>query len=134
MVDWTTKTDFLRCNPNFWGHPRYDFAITNSSSQGKVFVHLVFLFTYQVGSSIHPLALVQALEKHPRPGTTKGIDKKLSIHRWNIHARNRCEVIPMDHLIRGAVLVPDDKYAGDHLVIDTLDADMFLRVKALHQS
>ena len=134
MVDWTTKTDFLRCNPNFWKNPRYDFAIANSLSQGQVFVRLVFLFTYQVGSSIHPLALVQALEKHPRQGAIKGIDKKLSIYRWKIHARGRCTIIPVDSLIRGAVLVSDSNYTDDYFVIDTLDADMFLRVKTLHQS
>ena len=128
MVDWTTKTDFLHCNPNFWNNPQYDFAIANSPSQGQVFVHLVFLFTYQVGSSIHPL------EKHPRQGTIKRIDKKLSIYRWNMRARSRCEIIPVDSLICVAVLVSDTKFAGDYFVIDTLDADMFLQVKTLHQS
>ena len=92
---------------------------------------LVFLFTCQVGSSTHPLALVQALEKYPRQGTTRGIDKKLSIYRWNMHARSRCEIIPVDNLIRGAVLVSDKNYADDYFVVDTLDADMFLRVKIL---
>ena len=134
MVDWTTKTDFLRCNPKFWNHPRYDFAIANFPSQRQVFVHLVCLFTYQVGSSIHPLALVQALEKHPRQGAIRGNDKKLSIYRWKMHARSRCEIIPVDSLVRGAVLVSDKNYADDYFVIDTLDADMFLRVKALYRS
>ena len=47
------------------------------------------------------------------------------------HPHGRCEVIPLDYIVRGAVLVGDTKYAGDYFVIDTLDADMFLRVKKL---
>ena len=51
-----------------------------------------------------------------------------------MHARSRCEIIPVDSLVRGAVLVSDKNYADDYFVIDTLDADMFLRVKALYRS
>ena len=51
-----------------------------------------------------------------------------------MHTQSRCEIIPVDRLIRGAVLVSDTKYADDYFVIDTLDANMFLRVKTLHQS
>ena len=52
----------------------------------------------------------------------------LSIRRWQIRARNRCEVIPLHCVVRGAVLVEDSKHKGDYFVIDALDADMFLRV------
>ena len=45
-----------------------------------------------------------------------------------------CEIIPVDSLICVAVLVSDTKFASDYFVIDTLDADMFLQVKTLHQS
>ena len=108
--------------------------IANIPSQRQVFVRLVFLFTCRVGTKTYPLALVQALEKHSPQGPTRGIDKKLSIYRWKIHARSRCEIIPVDSLIRGAVLISDTKYQGDYFVIDTLDADMLLRVKSLYQS
>ena len=134
MIDWTTQTDLLRCNPKFWGFPRYDFAIANVPSRGQVFVRLVFLFTCQVGTRTYPLALIQALEKHLHQGPTRKTDRKLSIYRWKIRARSRCEIIPVDSLIRGAVLISDRKYTGDYFVIDTLDADMFLRVKTLYQS
>jgi len=126
MVDWGTKTDLLRCNPKFWNRPRYDFVIADLPSRGRVFARLVFLFTYQVGASVHPLALVQALDHHPRDGLVRATDKKLSIYRWNIRARDRCEIIPVGNIVRGAVLISDTKYAGDHFVVDTLDTDMFL--------
>ena len=133
MVDWVTGTDLLRCNPKFWNRPRYDFAIVDFLSRGQVFVQLVFLFMCQVGASVYSLALVQALERHPRRGAIKDIDKKLSIYRWNIRARSRCEIIPLCSIVRGALLIPDNKYVGDYFVVDTLDANMFLRVKAMYQ-
>lgn len=132
MVDWGTKTDLLHCNPKFWNRPRYDFVIANLPSRGQVFVQLVFLFTCHVGTSIHPLALVQALDSRPRSRTVKDTDKKLSIYRWNLRARNRCEIIPIHSIVCGAVLIPDTRYAGDHFVVDTLDADMFLRIKLMY--
>jgi hypothetical protein len=92
---------------------------------------LVFLFTYKVGTSVHPLALVQALDRHPCTGDVRNIDKKLSILRWNLRPQTRCEVVPIDTIVCGAVLIPDMKYAGDYFVVDTLDADMFLRVKVM---
>jgi hypothetical protein len=81
---------------------------------------------------VHPLALVQALDRHPRTGDVRNTDKKLSILRWNLRLRTRCEIVPVDSIVRGAVLIPDTKYAGDYFVVDTLDADMFLRARVMH--
>ena len=133
MVDWATKTDLLRCNPEFWGHPRYDFVIADVAPRGQVFARLVFLFTCQVSANVHALALVQTLESNRHHGVVRDTDKKLSIYRWNIHARSRCEIIPVHSIVCGAVLISDTKYASDYFVVDTLNADMFLRVKAMHQ-
>ena len=133
MVDWGTKTDLLRCNPKFWNHPQYDFVIADLPLRGEVFARLVFLFVCRVGTTVHPLALIQALDRRPREGLVKRTDKKLSIYRWNIRARNLCEIIPAGSIVRGAVLISDMKYSGDHFVVDTLDADMFLRVNRMYQ-
>jgi hypothetical protein len=130
MVDWHIKTDYLRCSPEFSGRPRYDFIIADRP-QGRIFAQLVFVFICQVNGRDYHLALVQPLEKHSRPATRR-VDKNLSIYRWHIRARNRCEVIPLDHIVRGAVLVADTNYKGDFFVIDTLDEDMFLRVKNMY--
>jgi hypothetical protein len=121
--------DYLRCNPQFSGHPRYDFVIANGS-QGCTFVQLVFVFVCQVGGQDYRLVLVQPLEKSPRANVKK-VDKDLSIFRWRVRARTRCEVIPLDSIVRGAVLVKDTDYAGDYFVIDTLDEDMYLRIRQL---
>lgn len=129
MVDWHVKTDYLRCNPKFNKRPRYDFALANRP-EGQIFVQLVFIFVCRVDGHDYRLALVQPLEKKSRPAV-RADDKSLSISRWHIRARNRCEVIPLDCIVRGALLVADTKYAGDYFVIDTLDEDMFLRVKRI---
>jgi hypothetical protein len=80
----------------------------------------------QVHGNDYRLALVQPLEKHPQSSNIREIDRTLLIHRWKIRPRNRCEVIPVDSIVRGAVLVKDPGYSNDYFVIDTLDDDMFL--------
>ena len=132
MVDWSVQADLLRCNPKFWGRPRYDFVMVNHPSRGQVFAKLVCLFTSTVGTCVYPLALVQALDRQLRSGTVKAIDKKLSIYRWHLRPRDRCEIITVRSIVRGALLVPDMKYSGDHFVINTVDADTFLRMQRMH--
>ena len=113
----------------FSGRPRYDFVIANLP-QGCAFVQLVFTFICRVSGQDYRLALVQPLGKASRANANP-IDKSLSIRRWQIRARTRCEVIPLDCIVRGAVLVKDTEYTTDYFVMDTLDEDMFLRVKQL---
>ena len=129
VVDWGVKTDYLRCNPSFNKRPRYDFVIVDSRG-GLAFAQLVLVFVCRVNGCDYHLALVQPLEKQTRP-STRSVDKHLSIYRWHIRAQSRCEVIPLERIIRGAVLMPDTKYKGDYFVIDTLDADMFMRMKEM---
>ena len=129
MVDWRIKTDYLRCNPMFNERPRYDFAIADRP-QGRVFVRLVLVFMCRVDEREYYFALVQSLEKKIRQNM-RPVDRSLSISRWHIRPRNRCEVIPLDCIVRGAVLVADTKYVGDYFVIDMLDKDMYLRVNSM---
>ena len=98
--------------------------------RGYAFAQLAFVFVCRVDGQDYRLALVQPLDKSSR-SSTKKVDKELTIYRWQIRARTRCEVIPVDFIVRGAVLVKDPKFNGDYFVIDTLDEDMFLRIKRL---
>jgi hypothetical protein len=127
IVNWEIKTDYLRCNPKFHGKSRYDFVIVDLP-RGRVFAQLACIFVCRVGRHDYRLALIQALDKSTRQNA-KAVDKELSILRWHIRARSRCEVIPLDSIVRGAVLLEDIKNRGDYFVIDTLDGDMFLRLK-----
>lgn len=130
LVDLTMRSDYLRCNPIFHDHPRFDFVIADLPHRGRIFAQLVSLIVCQVGAVDYHLALVQPLEKKSRPAT-RCVDQMLSIHRWTIRQRNRCEVIPLDSIVRGAVLVKDPRYSSDYFVIDALDDDMYLRIKLL---
>jgi len=127
IVNWETKTDYLRCNPKFHGNPRYDFVIVDLP-RGRVFAQLACIFICRIANHDYRLALIQTLEKSTRQ-STKAVDRELSILRWHIRARSRCEVVPLDSIVRGAVLLEDTKNKGDYFVIDTLDGDMFLRLK-----
>ena len=129
LVDWSIKTDYLRCNPSFNGEERYDFVITNVP-QERTFAQLVFAFVCRVGGLAYHLAIIRPSDKVSR-SSTKKVDKDLSIHRRQIRSRSRCEVVPLDCIVRGAVLVKDPNYSGDYFILDTLDEDMFLRVKQL---
>ena len=64
MVDWHIKMDYLRCNPMFSGHPRYDFVIVDCPG-GLVFAQLAFVFVCWVGGHDYHLMLVWLLEKSP---------------------------------------------------------------------
>ena len=129
LIDWSIKTDYLRCNPSFNEEERYDFVITNLPRK-RAFAQLVFALVCRVGGLAYRLAVIQPLDKSSR-SSTKEVDKELSIHRWQIRSRTRCEVVPLDCIVRGAVLVKDPNYSGDYFVLDTLDEDMFLRVKQM---
>jgi len=111
-------------------HPRYDFVIITTRLQRLAFARLVFIFVCQVNGHNHQLALIQPLEKKSRPNANS-VDRSLSIYRWHLRDRSRCEVIEVGCIVRGAVLVEDTKYSGDYFVIDTLDEDMFLRVRGM---
>lgn len=73
------------------------------------------------------------LERVSRDAETE-IDKELSIHRWHMQPRSRCEVIPIKTIVRGALLVADPKYKDDFFVIDTIDNDMYLRVVSMNRA
>ena len=81
LVDLSIKTDYLQCNPEFNGRPRYDFIITNLlRPRGLIFAQLVFAFTCRIGGETHRLALIQLMEQKHQSAEMRKIDKSLSIH------------------------------------------------------
>src|SRR5579872_4392342 len=71
LVDWTIKTNYLRCNPKFHGEPRYDFVIINPPKGGLAFAQLVLIFIINIRGQDYHLALVQLLEQPSRPADVK---------------------------------------------------------------
>lgn len=99
----------------------------------QVFAKLIYIFTYTVGESQYPLALVQMLDQplDQCQTTSIRIDRDLGFYRVWAKPRNSCEFIPIRSIVRGALLFDAFEGEGESLVVDTVDADMYLRVKQL---
>lgn len=90
------------------------------------FVRLLHLFRVTVGTRSHDLAYVEAYCRPP--GSMRRKDKDLGLYRLRLRA-TRYEIIPVESVVRGALLVPDSDNSEEYFVVDTVDADMFLRMK-----
>ncbi|KAJ7897519.1 hypothetical protein B0H13DRAFT_2234374 [Mycena leptocephala] len=127
MSDWKWTADYLRCNPKFHDHPRYDFVLVKTTNE-PVFAQLLYMFSCKVENKSHLFALVLPLDAPT--GNTKRKDKLLRFRRVRGQARKNSEFISLHSIIRGTVLVPDSGKAGDFLVFDVLDGDISLRLKS----
>ncbi|KAJ7668084.1 hypothetical protein B0H17DRAFT_1142650 [Mycena rosella] len=129
LEDWADEADYLRCNPNFHGRPRYDGALVKTPA-GEIFVKLIYMFKIELDDkNTYSLALVQPLDT-PR-GRISAKDRALKLIRVREKPRRAAEFIFVQSIIRGAVLVSAGDQEGDHLVMDVLDGDMYLRLKRL---
>ncbi|KAI6017728.1 hypothetical protein BKA83DRAFT_4058855 [Pisolithus microcarpus] len=127
-VDWEVATNYLRCNPNFHGQPRYDCALIQFSETEAAFVRLIFLFTCQVATlnDTFQFALVQPLTA----GTgVRKLDRDFQLIRVKAVPRVASIFIPVKSIIRGALLYPDPGRHGEFLVVEHVDGDMFLRMR-----
>ncbi|KAG0703025.1 hypothetical protein DFH29DRAFT_982086 [Suillus ampliporus] len=130
-VDWRNTTDYLRCSPSFHNFPRYDCIIIQTQA-GVIFGHLLMLFTCVVDGQTHPVALVHPYDA---PVGQRSLKNK-HFQFWRVRKRPRIssEFFSVHSIIRGTVLAEDHSVPGDYLVIDTINTDMFLRIKLMHKS
>ncbi|KAI0826546.1 hypothetical protein BC628DRAFT_1536449 [Trametes gibbosa] len=114
-VTWRLLTDHLRCNEDFHGVHRLDGIIFQLSAEEPCFgrLHLVFVYTYN--KIKYPIALVQVFD-----------DFGLCRLR---ESKNSPMFIPAEAIIRGALIMEDDYAVTGYLLIDTVDTDMFFRVR-----
>lgn len=128
-VTWKEKTDILRCSPKFHNRPRYDSVIYNTIN-GPVFGRLICLTGFKVGIEEYHTALVLPCDAPIGRRLRKDID--LGLTRVKAKSRVFPEIISVHSIVRGAVLVPDSRQ-NEYLVMDILDADMFLRVMEINK-
>ena len=83
LVDWTVKTDYLRCSPQFHRDPRYNFVIMHPPTGDLAFAQLVLVFVIQVREKDYHLVLVQPMDQPSQPQDIKEVDRALSISRWH---------------------------------------------------
>ncbi|KAJ7573387.1 hypothetical protein C8J56DRAFT_1066092 [Mycena floridula] len=128
-VSWKLVDDYLRCNPDFHHHPRYDFVLVDSPDS-PFFGELISMFSCTVGEKRYHVALIWLFEVVPQNNRSR-MDKDLGFLRVRQHAGVESEIISLDSVIRGAVAISTnvDGPTIDRLVLDVLDKDMFLRVK-----
>lgn len=58
-------------------------------------------------------------------------DIDLGFYRVWARLHRSCKFIPVGFIVRGALLYDDPNNAGESLIVDTIDTDMFLQVKKL---
>jgi hypothetical protein len=128
-VDWKLTTDHLRCNPSFHGHERRDCALICTKDKDgddkNIFVQTLLMFKHTVGSSVLDLALVLPLDAPLGP--QRAVDRDLRLTRLRARPMASSEFIPLQSIIRGALLVPDFDSDRDYFVVNYVDTDMFLR-------
>ncbi|KAG1896982.1 uncharacterized protein F5891DRAFT_1130066 [Suillus fuscotomentosus] len=127
LVDWRQHMDYLRCNPCFYNAPRFDCVFIQTHAN-VIIGRLLFLFDCPVGEDLFPLALVHPFDA--RTGTRLRKDGQLNLFRVRAKPRAQAEFFSVRSIIRRALLVHDASL--DYLVVDTVDTDMFLRVKEIH--
>ncbi|KAG1882566.1 hypothetical protein F4604DRAFT_1879304 [Suillus subluteus] len=113
-VDWRQNVDHLRCNPQFHG-----LATTTA------FIQLIFMFKCPSN-----FALVQPYTARIAPCR---MDHIFKLTRVKAVLRSSSIFVLLKSFIRGAVLVPDSEHQDEYFVVDHIDGDMFLQMKALAQ-
>ncbi|KAJ6469116.1 hypothetical protein DFH09DRAFT_1111256 [Mycena vulgaris] len=129
LSTWTSSSDYLRCNPKFHGHPRYDGVLVKTEKE-PLFAQLLYLFSITVEETAHSFALILPLDAPT--GRLSKKDKALRFHRVRAQPRKNSEFISVHSIIRGALLAPDFDKPGEFIVVDVVDGDMSLRLKTLY--
>lgn len=96
---------------------------------GVIFARLILVFTAIVSNITYPVALIHPYDAPIRSQPRK--DKDLGFLRVRSKLRSAAEFVSPRAIIRGVPLAPVFDKKGDFLVMDSIDADLFLRVLKL---
>jgi hypothetical protein len=127
-VTWELVADYLRCSPQFHNHPRYDFVLVHTLDK-LIFAQLIFAFSIVIGNDTYPIVLIQPLDAPPGSRSIK--EKELNLIRLRPRPRASSEFIFVRSIIRGAPVAKDFGKPYDYLVMDTVDPDLFFRLKSI---
>ncbi|GJF00634.1 hypothetical protein PsYK624_169280 [Phanerochaete sordida] len=131
---WETSQDKLRCNPDFHKKgERYDSVLFRETEDTFTFARLICIFICKTDGHRLPMALVQPYDG--AIATSDGrrpVDWDFQFHRVKLAERSDSRVIPLRAVERGALLTEDPDHEDEYLVVDTVDTDMFLRIRKMH--
>ncbi len=137
LADWRITIDILRCSPSFNHRPCYDFVLVDTVD-GPLFAQLVMVFECTVREKTFPLMLIRPFDQ-PTEGHSAQKDQDLGFYRVRTDMKkSEPRLVSIYSVIRGALLIedsdfnPEDENAKEYLVVDVVDADMFLRMQSLH--
>lgn len=135
LVNLKESADLLRCSPSFYNEPRYDGVMINTD-KGAYIGQLIQLFECEYLSQRYPLALVHPFDIKVTDGRQRWKfqrDKDLGFYRLRARPRVFSQFVSIYSIIRGVLLVEDSSSdlsnGQDYFVVDTVDADMFFRMK-----
>ncbi|KAJ7264829.1 hypothetical protein C8J57DRAFT_1436238 [Mycena rebaudengoi] len=128
VEDWRRRRDIIRCSPSFHSRPRYDCLLYSSDRPGMAFARArAFLRCNMATGRQIDLVLVNMFSRSKwKPNTL-----------WDgcqVHEEGKeYEILLMDYVVRGALLTParDSGKPDLHFLVDTVDADMFLRADGI---
>ncbi|KAF9455950.1 hypothetical protein BDZ94DRAFT_1353726 [Collybia nuda] len=126
-IDWSTTTDFLRCNPSFHGAPRNDGVLIDHGEGRVLFAHLLFVFTCTVEDTIFQVAFVHPLDA-PIGTLHWRRDHDLRFIRLRAQKREASQFVLIKSIIRGIPITKDFGTEGDYLAMDSIDADLSRRI------
>ena len=87
------------------------------------------MFAYDFAGKRTPFALIQPMDIPTNVLSRK--DKHFHLYRVHARTRRDCIFVPLDSIVRGALLVRDQGVQNDYLVVDVVDTDWFLRCREL---
>ncbi|KAK0490118.1 hypothetical protein EDD18DRAFT_1080586, partial [Armillaria luteobubalina] len=137
LVNFKESADLLHCSPNFYNAPRYDGVIINTE-KGVYIGQLIQLFECEYLEQRYPLALVHPFDVTVTDGGQHWKfqqDKDLGFYRLRACPWVFSQFVSIYSIIRGVLLVEDNSSdlsnGQDYFVVDTIDADMFFRMKKI---
>ncbi|KAH6885699.1 hypothetical protein BKA70DRAFT_1236963 [Coprinopsis sp. MPI-PUGE-AT-0042] len=137
LEDASVATDFLRMNPDFHDRERYDACLIDVGGGQQVCAQMVTIIGLMVaGKEVLLAVLIPYDEKLTEATGSKTRakirrDEAFGFIRIRERSRSKPAVVFADSIIRGALLVQDfsETNVKDFLVVDVVDADMWLRMK-----
>ncbi|KAI5990052.1 hypothetical protein F5J12DRAFT_907606 [Pisolithus orientalis] len=127
-MDWWQATNYLWCNPSFHGKPRYDTVLFQLLHSEIAFAHLVFMFSCNIPDfSTYQFALICPYTANINVARSS-FDNAFRLAHIKAHPHTVSIFIPIQSIVRGALLYPDPKYKDKYFVVEHIDGDMFCHV------